>query len=192
LFEEENCHIAREALNALTFSFQLDQQSIAKGLEARQPCRFEKVPGIVPIILDVAHNPDGIQHLFQMIDHAYSSQPIRILFGLSKNKDVHSCLELISTKGTHFHLIEAANGRGVSTNDLYDQLKAMGVHSEKIFKHQSIQTGVCQAQAEASKHGEILLICGSFFIMSEVRRALRFDEPSDAIDLNERNTAIKN
>lgn len=186
LFEEENRLIAHAALQYLASSFQLTPHAIEKGLEGRQPCRFEIVPGDSPIILDVAHNPDGIQHLFHMLDHYYSNQPFRFLFGLSKNKDLKSCLQLIAAYGKLFHLVEASNGRGAPTKHLYDQLRELGIHSSHIFLHDSILAGVNQAREEALKQGEVLVICGSFFIMSQVRQALGFMEPCDHIDLNER------
>lgn len=191
LFEQENREIAREALNHLAEDFQISEEAIQKGLEARQPCRFERVPGSPVIILDVAHNPDGIRHLFQMVDHDYSGKPLRLLFGLSKNKDVKACLELIIAKGSHLHLVEAGNGRGASIDDLKDEICKLGVDPMLIFSHKEIREGICQAKEEAIKYGEILIICGSFFIMNEARQALGFLEPYDKIDLNEKHILTK-
>lgn len=189
LFEEENRLIAHAALNELASSFSLSQSAIEKGLEAKQSCRFEVFPG--PVILDVAHNPDGLQHLFQMLDHHYPNQSIRFLFGLSKNKDLMGCLKLIAEYGSFFHLVEARNGRGASTGDLSIYLQNLSVDTSRIFIHNSISKGVFQAKEEAFKNGEILVICGSFFIMSEARQTLGLQEPCDRIDLNERQVAIK-
>lgn len=185
LFEEENRHIARTALQHLSSSFQLPLNAIEKGLDGRQPCRFEIVAGIHPIILDVAHNPDGIQHLFDMLNHYYPKKRLRLLFGLSKNKDIKQCLQIIATYGAYFHLVQASNGRGIETQYLYEQLYALGIHPSHIFIHESIAAGINQAKQETLKHEEVLVICGSFFIMSQVRQALNFIEPCDQIDLNE-------
>lgn len=92
-FEEENCAIARAALESLPF--QLSQQAIEEGLKKQQPCRFEVIEGA---ILDVAHNPDGISHLFDAIAHHYPDRPLRLLFGLSKSKDIEGCLKIIQEK----------------------------------------------------------------------------------------------
>lgn len=186
LFEEENTQIALAAINALIQAFNLNARAIEMGLKARQPCRFERIASDSPIILDVAHNPDGIQHLFHMLNHEYPNQPIRFLFGLSKNKDLKECLKLIAANGKHFHLVEATNGRGAPVCNLYDQLLQLKINSTHVFKHDSILQAVHQAKEEASRDGEVLVICGSFFIMSQVRQALGFEEPCDTMDLNER------
>jgi dihydrofolate synthase/folylpolyglutamate synthase len=192
LFEEENQMIARAALDYLAFQFHLPPHAIEKGLEGKQPCRFEVIKGSPCIILDVAHNPDGLQHLFQMLAHYYPGHPLRLLFGLSKNKDLKGCLQLLAKHGAHFHLVEASNGRGASVGDLYTHLRELAVNSTSLIMHESIVDGVYQATAEALKQEEILVICGSFFIMSHVRQALGFDEPYDRLDLNERHEYPKN
>jgi dihydrofolate synthase/folylpolyglutamate synthase len=191
LFEEENRLIARTALNYLSSRFHLSPQAIEQGLEGKQPCRFEILPSTPPVILDVAHNPDGLQHLFQMIQHHYPGRSLRLLFGLSKSKDVKGCLQLITQYGTHFHLVEAANGRGIPVGNLYRALQEFSIEASYLFAHESIAMGVKQAQQEALKHEQILVICGSFFIMAQARQALGFVEPYDVIDLNERHLALK-
>ncbi|MFI0434956.1 MAG: bifunctional folylpolyglutamate synthase/dihydrofolate synthase [Parachlamydiaceae bacterium] len=191
LFEEENSHIAQAALDFLRSLFRLNQACIEEGLKARQPCRFEIVEGPLPIILDVAHNPNGIEHLLMMVNHHYPTHPIRFVFGLSKNKDLKSCLQCITKMGNHYHLVEAKNGRGASLETLYQQMRNLGIPDHKISSHLSIQEGVFQAKAEAFKHQEMIVICGSFFIMEEVRQALKINEPRDSLDLNERRLIIE-
>jgi dihydrofolate synthase/folylpolyglutamate synthase len=186
LFEEENRQIARAALNYLATPFSLSTHAIERGLEGKQPCRFEIIPGPSPIILDVAHNPDGVRHLFQMLEHHYPNHSIRLLFGLSKNKDIKGCLNLFAMHGSSFHLVEAKNGRGASTKELEVYLRELSVDSSRFFLHESIFEAVDEAKKEALKNQEVLVICGTFFIMREARQALGFHEPFDEIDLNER------
>ena len=62
-FEEENCALAKKALQFLGIS----NKSIAIGLKTRPSCRMELVSQDPPVILDVGHNPDGLSHLFQAL-----------------------------------------------------------------------------------------------------------------------------
>lgn len=188
LFEEENRLIAQTALEYLASDYHLSPTAIEQGLEGKQPCRFEIVPGSPCTILDVAHNPDGMQHLFQMMQSRYPGQSVRLLFGLSKNKDLLGCLQVLATLGTHFHLVQASNGRGLPVQELAMALHNQGVDPTHFFVHESIAEGVCHAQQAARQNKQILVICGSFFIMGQVRQALGFIEPFDIIDLNERKT----
>lgn len=187
LYEEENREIARKALTYLSSQFRLTQEKIEEGLLGRQPCRFEVIKGSPVTILDVAHNPDGFRSLFRMIKHQFQGSSLRILFGLSKNKDLNECLKIIKENGSHLHLVEAPNGRGASPLHLSALLESIGSQPPPAFIHDSIVEGIHEAKKGALNKNEILLICGSFFIMSEARAALGFNDPIDQIDLNERN-----
>ncbi len=176
LFMEENQAIAYAALKELD----LPEKAIEEGLKARQPCRLEMWNDRV--ILDVAHNPDGLTHLFQAIRIRYGNIPIRLLFGLSKNKDIPSCLKIICKNAQAFHLIEAPNGRGLPIADLYQEMNKY--HSD-LSCHPSIADGVKAALELSQANKELLVVCGTFFIMSQVRQALGYQEPVDPIDMNE-------
>ncbi len=191
LFEEENKAIAHTALNHLKSSFKLPPEAIAKGLEAKQPCRFEVLQGSPAVILDVAHNPDGLQRLFQAIKKHFPEHSIRVLFGLSKGKDLDGCLTILRNNAAAFHIVEAPNGRGAAISELKARLANLGVEPSPIHTHSEIQKGIQNAVQAAKLHNQILLICGSFFIMSQARQALGIDEPRDEIDLNERHGPAK-
>jgi dihydrofolate synthase/folylpolyglutamate synthase len=185
-FEEENQLIAKAALDNLSAHFKLTEAAILQGLETRPPCRFEIFSGPCPIILDVAHNPDGLLHLFQAVKQRYGNAPLRILFGLSKNKDMPTCLKILKEHGQAFHLVEAPNGRGISASELENELCLLGVEAQKIWMHPSILQGMRVAIDEANANKEVIIVCGSFFIMGEVRQALGLQEPQDSWDMNER------
>lgn len=185
-YEAENRAIARKALNYIAPHFQLSNEIIQQGLEGKQPCRFEVLETNPPIVLDVAHNPNGLQSLFHMLFHYYPNRSFRLLFGLSKSKDIEGCLQVIVKFGSNFHLVEATNGRAAPVDLLSLQLEKLLTKSQSIFQHHTISEAVNVAKSEAQKTGEILVICGSFFIMKEVRQTLGIVEPCDEIDLNER------
>ncbi|MCE2982592.1 MAG: bifunctional folylpolyglutamate synthase/dihydrofolate synthase [Parachlamydia sp.] len=188
LYEEENKAIARTALHYLSASFPLSDHSIEKGLNASLPCRLEVACQSPLVIMDVAHNPDGLEHLFFALNVKYPLANLRIVFGLSKTKDIEGCLHILQKHGHFFHLVEAANGRGATIN----QLK-MFFHQklENVFSHCSVTQGVEQAVNAARLSGDLVVICGTFFIMSEARKALGIIEPQDEIDMNESNISCK-
>jgi len=178
-YDAENRAIAMQALETLG----IPQEAIIQGIQACPPCRMEKVklPGYSQeVILDVAHNPDGLEHLF----HSLPQELYNVVFGLSKTKDIHGCLQVIKKHVTEFYLVEATNGRGVPVNELKRIMLDMGVSEEKIHIESSIATSI--QQALAGNHA--VLITGTFFIMSEARAALRINEPRDPFDMNERIT----
>lgn len=192
-YEEENQVIAKTALETLG----IPEPAIKSGLEAHLPCRLEvftreQLPidegQLFPeqIILDVAHNADGLDHLFKSLRKRFPTQQFRVVFGLSKTKDIPACLSIIKQHATHLHLTEAPNGRGVTSKDLYDTLVAMGVAHEVIFQSPSITESVHLAMKSSCVQNQLLVVCGTFFIMSEARSALGINEPRDYVDMNEK------
>lgn len=176
-YDAENSAVARAALNLLSRRFPLSAQAIEEGLRLRPPCRLEKVG---EAILDVAHNPDGFRRLFEALQNRFPNQPIRLVVGLSKDKDIKSCLKIAASKAKHIHLVKASSSRAADFEELSEELRSLG--ASHYSKAETISKGI--ADALTAGKGELIVICGSFYIMAEARRALGIDLPEDSLDLN--------
>lgn len=193
-FHSENEAIAQKALELL----EINPSAMAIGLKALPPCRLEtllakqlppqtfgtQLPEVV--ILDVAHNPDGLKHLLHAIKLNFPQRPLRFVLGLSKNKDLISCLNVLKDSVNHFHLVEASNGRAAPKELLQQRLLLLDVPSYTITCESDISSAVISAVKHAGACGEIPVICGTFFIMAAARAALGICEPQDPDDMNER------
>lgn len=179
-YEEENCAIAERALQVI----HVPPLSIKEGLKARLPCRMEVLTiGKQTVVLDVAHNPDGLTQLFCALRQQFK-KPFRVVFGLSKTKDIEGCLRILKEQAVYFHPVEAHNGRGVSAKELQAKLLALGIPETNISMHNSVEDSIKDVLSRGGK--ELLVVCGTFFIMGDVRKALGIMEPCDPIDMNER------
>jgi dihydrofolate synthase / folylpolyglutamate synthase len=193
-FLAENEAIAKQSMNFLD----LDPKFIEAGVQALPPCRLEiiypekcscdlfKKPYPLAIVLDVAHNPDGIDHLLKAIEKRFPKIPKRLVLGLSKTKDLVGCLNLLKTSTSYFHLVEAENGRAAEKKVLLETLMNIGVSPHLISCEETIAMGVKNAIVEGGKNQELVVICGTFFIMAAARAVLGIDEPQDPQDMNER------
>lgn len=181
-FNDENNAIAEKALQTLHVS----KEAISEGLKVLPPCRMEVVSLVPPVILDVGHNPDGLRHLFQAVKKKYPHSSLRIVFGLSKSKDIDGCLEVLKSSGDHFHLVEATNGRGLEVAILYQKMIKLDINDKFINIDETIHDSIQNALKAATKNSQVLVICGTFFIMNEARAALGIHEPRDDYDMNEK------
>jgi dihydrofolate synthase / folylpolyglutamate synthase len=183
-FELENRSIALKALEWLKIS----PAAIEKGLQATPECRLQEIWHQKQlVILDVAHNPDGFEHLFQALHLRYPNMRFRVLFGLSKTKDIQHCLSILIKNSTRFYPVEAPNGRGLPALEIKELLIKLGVSLDAISLHPTIQESL-EKSLEENTENEILVICGTFFIMSDVRIKLGLNDTQDFIDMNERHT----
>lgn len=174
-YEEENRAIAKEAMLQLGISC----HSIESGLQVTPPCRFQTLfhhdlrqtfgPNVPKcVILDVAHNPAGIEQLFMRIQ-----EPVYVLCGFSADKDVDSCLDVLKQKAERLYFVQAAGARAMPSQEL-----AKRVAGGRAFE--SIKEGVAYAFLDAAKEAKTLVVCGSFYIMRQVRQFFGIHECSDS------------
>ncbi len=122
-YEEENRSIARKALALLPFP--LERRSIAIGLAAVPPCRFEIVSQKPTIILDVAHNPDGLKRTFERLSYAFPNSKVRVLAGFSADKEITEAKKIIEKNAIGLHLTHVDHMR----------LAKLGSVLEKAFEN---------------------------------------------------------
>jgi dihydrofolate synthase/folylpolyglutamate synthase len=166
-FDDENRAIAELGLQLLHSTFPIDTQALSAGLAARPSCRFEQIGDA---LFDVAHNPDAIFHLIQALHQFYPKKNFRFLAGFSKDKEFDLCLEQMAKVASQIHLVAAPSDRAASVESLASAL-AQETPSLGIT-HPTIREGVASAYCAARTAGELLVICGSFYIMAEAKEAL--------------------
>ena len=183
-FYAENDAVAKAAMEIL----ELPPIAISKGLQALPPCRLQTLlPHQLPkefsgqapaaVILDVAHNPDGLTHLLQAVKQRFPCNALRFVLGISKNKDLIGCLNVIKRAGSHFHLVEASNGRAAPNEMLKEQMLSVGIAPDVVTCEGRVEVAIKAACRAAGKTNEIVIVCGTFFIMAAARRALGINEP---------------
>jgi dihydrofolate synthase / folylpolyglutamate synthase len=181
-YNDENNAIAKKGMEILG----LKEAAIQTGLKALPPCRFEIVGQDPVVILDVAHNPDGLEHLLEAVKKKYPHKNLRIVLGLSKSKDIDGCLNVLKKVECPLHLVEATNGRGIEVATLHQKMVEHDFDPGLLLINGTIKETMEEALSAAKRNNQILLVCGTFFIMSAVRSALQIQEANDEYDLNER------
>lgn len=175
-YDEENSAIAQLALEQLAPHFNLDPDGVREGLSVRPSCRFERVGDV---IFDVAHNPEAIFSLLQALHNFLPNGKFRFLVGFCKDKEYDRCLDLISDVATHVHLVQSGSLRAATAEELKLAMKNEDPHLST--PHLSIKEGVAAAYTQAHAKGEILVVCGSFYIMAEAKAQLPLISLSETI-----------
>lgn len=169
--EEENRAIAAVAMSRLGIV------PDPEGLNARLPCRMEQtIFDGVTVTFDIAHNPSALIWLFENL----KDKPQQVVCGISTNKDVVSCMQVIQDHAKHMYLVEATNGRGIPVKELRNYVT--GSYSV----HKTIREGVLKAIKKAKKLRQGVLVCGTCYIMNEARETIGIEEPKDPVELNEK------
>jgi len=155
-----------EVLSGLGFD-RIDPRAITEGAAAaRWPGRLEPIalPGGRRVLLDAAHNPDGAEALARFLDCL--DQPVDLLFGVLGDKDYSAMLGTLAPRARRIVLTTPASPRAKPP----EELAALLGDREGVFVEPDRTQALDRALALG---GEVLVACGSIFLIGEVRRGLR-------------------
>jgi dihydrofolate synthase / folylpolyglutamate synthase len=127
--------------------------------------RWEVIAENPTIVLDVAHNEDGIKHLLWQLS-AISSQfdKIHIVTGMVRDKEIDKVLQLLPKEATYY-FTHAHIPRALPANELKEKAKAYSLEG-------NVFVDVNEAIASAKQHAaakDLILVCGSVFLVGEVK-----------------------
>lgn len=168
-YETENRAIAKEALSMLALPYDL------KGLEETPPCRFECFEREIPIVLDVAHNPQAFQATLERIEKSFPERRIAALVAMSEDKELELSVDVLSKRVSTFFLTKAPFERAASLEGVFK------LNSAPVFFEDDYLSAFLKARGFAKKEGMLLLVTGTFYIMAGIRKALGIEEPRDSI-----------
>ncbi|MBF8262371.1 MAG: folC [Parachlamydiales bacterium] len=163
-YDDENNAIARTALEKLG----IPEPAIQVGLACRPPCRFEIVDPR-PIILDAAHNLDGFAHLRAALDAKYPNVRFHMALALGKGKDPALFMAAMSGAVSRIGCVSNGHSRLMGADELLGRLQTKGFSNAYL----------AQSLDEVLQTSDPLVVCGSFFILNDVRRALGIQVPTD-------------
>lgn len=191
-FQQLEYHINNHTTQPIDTS---DIQSAAKSYDANNTIRLNH-NRVVPIVLDVGHNPAAFERLFEMLHQFYHNYTVRCIAGFSREKDSITCLKILLKHTKYLHLVLAASPRATPPQLLIDTINQHNLNSHtqcdvSILHNGDVQQTVYAALQDAVHNTiqcstpEVLVVCGTFFIMRDVNTALGLTQLVDPMDLNE-------
>lgn len=165
----ENAALALATLELLEgLGFGVSQEEIRKGLEeVRWPARMELFPGPPRVLLDGAHNPEGMEVLresLSLIPHRH----LYLLIGVMADKDWKGMLERILPLCQAVFAFKPENPRALPPERILQEARSRGVEAHEA---EGAEEAVRMALARASGE-DLVLCCGSLYAVAEVRQAL--------------------
>ena len=126
----------------------LSEQVVRKGISsAYWQGRFEVMEKNPSLIIDGAHNPDGVQSLVDSMKAYLSDKPVILVMGVFADKDYRQMLEMVSDCSDTLIAFKPDNPRGLAA----EQLKET---AEPFFKRTLAAKSQAEALAIARKIGE--------------------------------------
>lgn len=159
--QRENFRIVFTVLEYLAPEFGFSLAEALAGLEeAFWPARCQMLPD--GIIIDGAHNADGIKTLIESLDEFAPNKKLPVIFGGFKDKNTDECLEALEPWAKYFIFLPLATEfrESWSGEELCEMLK--NISSKKSF--------VAKNPAEVlelTKNESLQIVCGSLYLAGE-------------------------
>ena len=116
------------------------------------------------VVLDVAHNEDGIKHLLWQLSVIRNRfEKLHIVTGMVKDKDIDKVLALLPKEAVYY-FTNAQIPRALPAAELQEKANTFKLEGN-VFK--DVNDAVENAKQNASPK-DLILVCGSVFLVGEV------------------------
>lgn len=133
------------------------------------PARFEVINQQNPtIILDGAHNPNGMEAFAKSVDK-YTSSPRILIIGMLKDKDINHSLDYIKGKFHTVFTLTVDNPRTMSNTQLAEICKEK---FENVIPCNTPKEAIEKSLSLAKETNGTIMICGSLYLAGEIRPIL--------------------
>jgi dihydrofolate synthase/folylpolyglutamate synthase len=168
----ENIAVAIAAVEQLQMGgVYIADSDIVDGIAAAShPGRMEIVSEKPLILLDGAHNPDGMNMLAKTIQQDFFAHRLILVLGVLKEKDIKTMMSAIVPLSDVIIVTKSANPRASDPLALKEAIERFDVH-KKVYIEASIPEAINHAKRIA-KQKDLICVSGSLFTVGEARSYL--------------------
>lgn len=124
--------------------------------------RFQQIGEHPIVVIDAAHNEDGVKALLQHVDKTFKNSVLHIIYGAAKDKDVEAIIKHFPVE-SKCYFTSFDHPRAMSKEEL--KMKCSKKRSEIVF-FQNENEAFQYVQGVANQN-DIILIFGSFFLIEK-------------------------
>ena len=171
-YQQENIITVRTAIDELhALQIEVDEMAVQQGIKnvidnTGLHGRWETISNQPLIILDVAHNADGVKKMLEQLSR-FTFKNLFIVLGISADKDVNEVLSLLP-KYAQYGFTKAHLPRALDIKTL--QIMATE-HKLNGNTFEDVNDAILHFKQLAEKD-DLILVCGSIFVVGEVKRTL--------------------
>lgn len=161
-----NASSAILAIMKLADILPISESSIRLGLQnVRLSGRFQLIDGKQPVLLDVGHNLQAVRTLVEYLNKNFPGKRIHAVFSMMKDKDIAGVLQIMDPIVYDWYFAPLANHRAASELVMRDVFSQSPV--ARVFFGFTGFADAFSAAKKQSQEGDLLLVFGSFFLVSD-------------------------
>jgi dihydrofolate synthase/folylpolyglutamate synthase len=124
--------------------------------------RWETINRSPHVVVDVAHNEDGIKQLVEQIELT-DHHKLHIVTGFVKDKEIEKILSLLP-KAARYYFTQASIPRALDAESLLREAESFGLKGKT---YPDVNTALKEARAKATAN-DLIIVCGSVYLVGEV------------------------
>jgi dihydrofolate synthase/folylpolyglutamate synthase len=167
----ENIAITFEAIKILKQNgFLINDENLSEGIKKTEnPGRMEIVSKNPIILLDGAHNSEGIKILANNIKSDFNYKKLIVIFGVLSDKNVKEMLDFLKPISDIFILTKSNNKRTLEPSHIKNYID--DYHNKKIIIEEDICNAINYSISIAEKN-DLICVTGSLFLVGAARDCL--------------------
>lgn len=168
-----NCGVVITAVEALEdLGYNIPMSSIKNALfNVKWKCRMELLNKEPLVIIDGAHNIDGISKLSESIKKYFGYKRMNLIIGILADKQVDEMLRTIAPMAAKIFAVTPHNHRAEEAKALIEKILPINANAEAYIDYKEAYTKALQC----SEKEDLLLICGSLYMVGDMRKIIRGD-----------------
>ncbi|MFA9398323.1 MAG: folylpolyglutamate synthase/dihydrofolate synthase family protein [Clostridiaceae bacterium] len=166
-----NCAMAILAVEALeNMKITIKKQSIEKGLrQVIWPGRFEILKNQPYVVIDGAHNIDGIRNLKESVFKYLKFKRLTLIIGILKDKEVENIIKTIVPCADKVICVKPHNIRAEHEEELNKIVKKYNNNSIFLKDYREAYN----LAMENANVDDLVLICGSLYMIGDMRKIIK-------------------
>lgn len=168
IYQTKNLLTVLEAIHQLRLQgWHIEETAVKKALHHVKKLtgfygRWQLIHEHPSIVLDVAHNEDGIKQLTEQLELSTYNH-LHIIIGMVKDKDITKVFQLLP-KNASYYFSKAPIPRAIEENLLQQTALGFGLNGQ----HYTTVNNALQAAVTKADKNDLILVCGSVFLVAEV------------------------
>ena len=166
-----NCSVVLHVVEELIQQgFKINKESILMGLRnVKWPARLEIMNTNPLVVIDGAHNVDGIKNLAESIDMYFNYNKIILILGILADKQVEDMIKNIVPKASRVITVTPHSERAELSEELKIQVEKYTENCEAIEDYEEAYKKALSYCTE----DDLLLVAGSLYMAGDMRKIIR-------------------
>lgn len=169
LYQSKNARTVLGTIDELRkLGLQIPENALHTGMENVKGItglngRWEVIQRKPTVIVDAAHNRDGIDQIIDQLNTKYDAANIHFVIGFVKDKNPVTLLDLFPPEAKYY-FTNAHIPRALPHGELKEIANAKGLSGESYDDiNNALQAAISRAHEE-----DVVMVCGSFYILGEI------------------------